>query len=103
MNLLNHYLDMELFNITIPNRAQASVTNAPPSVLAEASGCAPLNGDRNPNFLLVDWVDQGDLIGAAATLNGNPMANGGKKRFVDGVGFLWWLFMAFNEIYDIVL
>lgn len=104
MNLLNHYLDLGLFNITIPNLSQASVTNAPPSVLADANGCAPLNGGRNPNFLLVDWVNTGNVVGAAEMLNGNSTAvNGSKKRFVAGVGFLWWLIMAFNEIYDFIL
>ena len=71
MNLLNHYLDMEFFKTTIPNLSQAPVTNAPPSVLADANGCAPLNGGRNPNFLLVDWVNIGNVVGAAEILNGN--------------------------------
>lgn len=82
----------------------AAVTNGIPSILADASGCAPLNGGRNPNFLLFDWVDVGDVAGAAAMLNGNGTAtNGSPKRYVAGVGFLWWLFMAFDELHEFVL
>ncbi|KAF8586164.1 PLC-like phosphodiesterase [Ramaria rubella] len=70
MNLLNHFLDIELFGVFIPDKSAAGTTNGIPSVLADANGCAPLNGGRNPNFLLADWVDIGDLLGAADQLNG---------------------------------
>ena len=38
--------------------------------LNSARGCAPLGGNRNPNFLLLDFVNQGDAFRAADVLNG---------------------------------
>ena len=71
MNLLNHYLDIGISEgVTIPNRLAASTTNGVPSILADASGCAPFNAGRNPNFLLLDWVDDGAAFQAADLLNG---------------------------------
>lgn len=69
MNCLNHFLDIDLLSFLIPDKAQATTTNGMESLLANAAGCAPLNDGRNPNFILADWVDIGDLIQTVALLN----------------------------------
>jgi hypothetical protein len=45
----------------------------PPRILADANGCAPLGGNRAPNFVLVDYVNLGDPFTAAAQLNNLPL------------------------------
>ncbi|GJJ13474.1 hypothetical protein Clacol_007728 [Clathrus columnatus] len=69
MNCLNHFLDIDILSVLIPDKLQAATTNGMTSVLDDAAGCAPLNGGRNPNFILADWVDIGQLIQTAALLN----------------------------------
>ncbi|KAJ3212126.1 hypothetical protein HDU83_005754 [Entophlyctis luteolus] len=71
MYLINHYLDYSVFGILIPDRAKASTTNSVSSIVADASGCAAgVGGGRYPNFVLLDWVDQGEPLTAAKQLNG---------------------------------
>jgi hypothetical protein len=103
MNLLNHYLDVSVVGVTIPAEFDAFTTNAPPSIAAGASACAPLNGGRNPNFLLFDWVDIGNVSAAVELLNGNATVVNGSRRYVAGIGYLWGLLMAFYEFYEFVL
>jgi hypothetical protein len=40
--------------------------------MANANGCAPLGGNRFPNFVLLDWVDIGNEFVAANQMNGFP-------------------------------
>lgn len=40
------------------------------SILAHANGCAPLGGNRFPNFVLLDFINIGDGIKAVDKLNG---------------------------------
>ncbi|KIJ54062.1 hypothetical protein M422DRAFT_25035 [Sphaerobolus stellatus SS14] len=68
--LINHFLDQDIFGIDIPNKGKASTTNGIASISANAAGCAPLNAGRNPNFVLMDWVDIGAPIAAIDQLNG---------------------------------
>ncbi|KAF8586155.1 PLC-like phosphodiesterase [Ramaria rubella] len=94
MNLLNHYLDVSLFSVLIPDEFAADTTNSVASVLAGANSCAPLNGGRGPNFVLVDWVDIGDVFGAAEQLN--ALGNGGSLSVSVGVWYLWGVMMVFT-------
>lgn len=69
MNLLNHFLDLEVYTLLVPDEFHANSTNSLRSILANANACIPLNGGRNPNFILLDWFDIGNASGAAALLN----------------------------------
>lgn len=79
MNLINHYLDIEILDILIPDRAAANTTNSVKSILADSNGCAPLNGGRSANFVLMDWIADGKFPEAIAILNG--VSNTQKNSF----------------------
>jgi len=73
MYLINHFLDIAVLgdqSILIPDLPAASNTNSLDQVLADANGCVPIGANRNPNFILMDWVDIGDGQAAADQLNG---------------------------------
>ena len=40
------------------------------SILANVNNCVPLGANRNPQFLLLDFVNLGQAFQAAAQLNG---------------------------------
>lgn len=52
MYLVNHYLDISIFGIDIPNETAASTTNGEDSIMAQVNECNALY-DRYPNFILV--------------------------------------------------
>ena len=68
--LINHFLDESILGILVPNKGAASTTNGVASILANAAGCSGLNGGRNPNFVLLDWVDLGQPLQAVNQMNG---------------------------------
>ncbi|KAK9328704.1 PLC-like phosphodiesterase [Lipomyces starkeyi] len=70
MYLVNHTLNVNPLDlgILIPDRDNAATTNSPASIEAQANLCSALYG-RNPNVMLLDFVDQGDVIGAENGLN----------------------------------
>ncbi|KAF8529779.1 PLC-like phosphodiesterase [Hysterangium stoloniferum] len=70
MALINHFLDSDVFGIDVPNKGAAGTTNGVPSILADAAGCARLNEGRNPNFVLMDWVNVGSGKAAVDKMNG---------------------------------
>ena len=77
--LMNHFLDMsEVFGIDVPNEQAANETNAPGQAVGNlgqaASACAQEYG-KAPNFILVDFFDQGPAIATVDALNGvtNPV------------------------------
>ena len=39
-------------------------------IMANVNGCVPLGANRNPQILLLDWVNIGDGFKAADILNG---------------------------------
>jgi hypothetical protein len=82
MYIVNHFLDLELgkfggfellnTGILVPDRKNAARTNAATgtgSIGAQAALCKGKYG-RKPNFVLVDFVDQGQVIIAQDALNG---------------------------------
>lgn len=72
MYIVNHFLDLDILDIDIPDKAAAAQTNAVSgtgSIGAQASLCESLYG-RAPNGILLDWVDIGEPIEAQDVLNG---------------------------------
>jgi len=70
MFMINHFLDISLFGVLLPDKDAATTTNAVSSILANAAGCAQFADGRAPNFILLDWVDEGQGIQAGNQLNG---------------------------------
>lgn len=71
MYIVNHFLDVDIFGIKVPDRDAAARTNAATgegSIGAQASECATLY-HRAPNVVLADFVDKGDVIEAQDNLN----------------------------------
>ncbi|KAK7023643.1 hypothetical protein VNI00_016605 [Paramarasmius palmivorus] len=92
MYMINHSLNTNVFplpgggGIIIPNVFEAETTNSIQSIMDNVKGCAPLALGRNPNFILLDWVDDGEAFLAADILNGigsppsSTPANGGESN-----------------------
>jgi hypothetical protein len=79
MPLMNHFLDSSgLFGIDVPNVGAIGTTNSPSSgsgtLGTAAAECQTAYG-KVPNFILVDFFDQGPAIKAVDQLNGvtNPV------------------------------
>lgn len=71
MYIVNHFLDIEIFGIHIPDRERAGQTNAATgkgSIGNQSALCCSLYG-REPNVVLVDFVDQGEVMKAQRMLN----------------------------------
>lgn len=72
MYIVNHFLDFSLFGILIPDFAKDYTTNAATgngSIGAQNELCQGIYG-REPNFVLVDNFDRGDVFTAQNTMNG---------------------------------
>ncbi|KZT74978.1 PLC-like phosphodiesterase [Daedalea quercina L-15889] len=74
MYLINHFLDEDLLGVLVPDKSDASKTNAVSgtgSLGAQVTECAA-EYSRNPNFMLVDFYEYGDgsVFEVAATANG---------------------------------
>ena len=74
MALMNHFLDEEEgFGIEIPNIGDLNITNAPSGPTGNLGGtaanCTALWG-KPPNYILVDFYDQGPAITTVDNLNG---------------------------------
>lgn len=61
--LLNHWIESYP-----PNPVNADVANAVPLLVERAKRCQKIRG-RVPNLLAIDFVERGDVVGAAAQLN----------------------------------
>ncbi|KAI0246079.1 PLC-like phosphodiesterase [Lactifluus subvellereus] len=71
MYLINHALDNNLLHIAnVSDSRDAPRTNSVNSIVAHANGCIPLGSGRNPNFVLLDYVNIGQAITAVDQLNG---------------------------------
>jgi hypothetical protein len=72
MYIVNHFLDVDILGVLIPDRDRAATTNAATgegSLGAQATECEALY-NRAPNAMLADFVDKGDVIEAQNALNG---------------------------------
>jgi len=70
--MINHFLDVDVFGADLPDELAAGTTNGVDSILADANGCTQFAAGRAPNFVLLDWIDEGDAFKAGNTLNGLP-------------------------------
>lgn len=74
MALMNHFLyEDQGFGIQLPNIGNISITNAPSggtgNLGGTAANCTALWG-KSPNYILVDFYDQGPAIDTVDKLNG---------------------------------
>ena len=72
MYIMNHFLDTMFLGIEIPDRRDATKTNALKgrgSIGAQAQLCIGMHG-RPPSAILVDYFDKGKVIEAQNMLNG---------------------------------
>jgi hypothetical protein len=72
MYIVNHFLDLDILGIDIPDDAADYTTNAATgngSIGAQADLCYSDYG-RWPNFVLVDMFDRGDVFTWQNTVNG---------------------------------
>ncbi|KAI9845392.1 MAG: hypothetical protein M1837_004870 [Sclerophora amabilis] len=72
MYIVNHFLDINIDGILIPDHPDDTNTNAATgtgSIGAQVDLCTQKYG-RRPNFVLVDFFDQGDVFTAEKRLNG---------------------------------
>ncbi|KAF8968512.1 PLC-like phosphodiesterase [Flammula alnicola] len=74
LSLINHNLNANIFpighGILIPDRLSSPRTNGISSILLHSAHCAPFVEDRNPNFVLLDYVNVGQGLEAVNRLNG---------------------------------
>ncbi|PPQ97679.1 hypothetical protein CVT26_001862, partial [Gymnopilus dilepis] len=74
LSLINHNLNANIFpigrGILIPDRLNSPKTNSVNSILMHAGHCASYVQERNPNFVLLDYVNVGQGLEAVNRLNG---------------------------------
>jgi hypothetical protein len=72
MYIVNHFLNVEILGIKVPDRIRAPKTNAASgngSIGAQSNLCQSIY-KRLPDVVLVDFVDQGEVMKAQFALNG---------------------------------
>lgn len=72
MYIVNHFLDVDVLGALVPDRLRAPRTNAATgdgSIGSQADLCATTY-NRQPNLILLDFVDKGEAMEAQDTLNG---------------------------------
>ncbi|MCJ1302167.1 hypothetical protein MMC08_004970 [Hypocenomyce scalaris] len=72
MYIINHFLDLDILGVDIPDNAADETTNAatgPGSIGAQSDLCIATYG-RAPKGVLVDFFDKGNVLEAQNTLNG---------------------------------
>ncbi|KAJ1711220.1 hypothetical protein COH20_000392 [Aspergillus flavus] len=72
MYIVNHFLDVNVLGVLVPDRIRAPKTNAVSgngSIGAQSELCRSLY-KRLPNVVLADFVDQGEVMKAQNALNG---------------------------------
>lgn len=72
MYIINHFLDTQIFKMTVPNRRDASRTNAAAgagSIGAQVELCRELHGNL-PSVILVDYFERGEVFKVQSLLNG---------------------------------
>jgi len=76
LNLINHNLNVNLLpmvgdrGLLLPDRLNSPRTNSVDLILKHAAHCSRFVDDRNPNFVLVDYVNVGHAAVAVDKLNG---------------------------------
>ena len=73
MYIVNHFLDVDILGVKVPDRAHADKTNAvhgESGIVTQARRCEGVYG-WVPNVVLLDFVDRGDVITAQGVLRGD--------------------------------
>ncbi|KAJ8518941.1 hypothetical protein ONZ45_g4017 [Pleurotus djamor] len=74
MYLINHSLNVNILpvgdGVIVSDPLHADTTNSITSIEANVDLCAPLAGNRAPNFILLDFVDRGEGFAMVEKLNG---------------------------------
>ncbi|KAJ7744741.1 PLC-like phosphodiesterase [Mycena maculata] len=74
MYMINQSLNKNIIpvgaGVIVSDPLDAATTNGVDSILVNANGCAPLGANRNPSFVLMDFVNLGDGFTAVDQLNG---------------------------------
>ncbi|KAF5350776.1 hypothetical protein D9758_010369 [Tetrapyrgos nigripes] len=74
--MINHSLNKNILpigdGVIVSDPLDAKTTNGVDSIMANVAGCAPLGANRNPQFVLLDFVDVGEGLKAVNLLNGLP-------------------------------
>ncbi|KAL0565626.1 hypothetical protein V5O48_016396 [Marasmius crinis-equi] len=74
MYMINHSLNVNIIpigeGVIVPDFVHADRTNGVESIMANVAGCASVSANRNPNFVLLDWIGNGDPFKAADIMNG---------------------------------
>jgi len=74
LSLVNQNLNTNILpigkGVLIPDRLDSPRTNGVNSILKHAAHCTPYTNDKNPNFILVDFVGTGNAKLAVDMLNG---------------------------------
>jgi hypothetical protein len=72
--MINHSLNINIIpigsGVIIPDVYHAPITNGIPSIMAHVNNCLPLGANRNPQFVLLDFVNLGEGFKAVDILNG---------------------------------
>ena len=68
MYIVNHFLDLDILGIDIPDESVAATTNSEESIDAQVAICLGLY-DYAPVGVLVDYMDMGDVFAAQADMN----------------------------------
>ncbi|KAF9886820.1 hypothetical protein FE257_011067 [Aspergillus nanangensis] len=71
MYIVNHFLDLDILGIKVPDREHASRTNAASgngSIGAQSDLCRSQHG-RLPNVILADFIDKGEVMKAQDMIN----------------------------------
>ena len=69
MYIVNHFLDVELAGILVPNREAAGTTNGARSIGAQVALCEK-SYHRAPVSILVDFIHKGEVLTAQNNANG---------------------------------
>ena len=72
MYIVNHFLDVSVFGVLVPDNPRDQQTNAatgPGSIGAQVALCEGIY-NKNPKVVLVDYFDKGDVFTAERSMNG---------------------------------
>ncbi|KAJ2984287.1 hypothetical protein NQ176_g51 [Zarea fungicola] len=69
MGLMNHMLNYKIGDIVFPDQFDAFNTNSEASIQAQVNRCVAATSHQ-PNVILLDWVNIGQLAAAQLSLNG---------------------------------
>ncbi|KAI9512252.1 PLC-like phosphodiesterase [Russula earlei] len=69
MYLINHEIDIIVSGALVSDPVDAPTTNSVTSIIAHANRCLHFANGRNPNFILFDFINLGEIFKAVDQLN----------------------------------